>query len=140
MYCPDCLGPVVPIQADSTNLILSSLWVSAALASPDASQETEVRRQYERGRGITRGKSEVAVMAVENGAESTAREAVDQGRQTAEKAAQAVKDGYDAAQGYIRESGFNLDLGEFVRREPWLALAAAFAIGYVAAQIIRRAS
>ena len=79
-------------------------------------------------------------MAVENAAESTVREAIDQGRQTAEKAARAVQDGYDAAQGYVRERGFTLDLGEFVRREPWLALAAAFAIGYVAAQIIRRAS
>ncbi len=79
-------------------------------------------------------------MAVENSSESTVREAIDQGRQTAEKAARAVKGSYDAAQGYVREKGFNLDLGEFVRREPWLALAAAFAIGYVAAQIIRRAS
>jgi ElaB/YqjD/DUF883 family membrane-anchored ribosome-binding protein len=79
-------------------------------------------------------------MAVENSAESKVRETIDQGRQTAEKAARAVKDTYDAAQGYVRDKGFSLDLGEFVRREPWLALAAAFAIGYVAAQIIRRAS
>jgi ElaB/YqjD/DUF883 family membrane-anchored ribosome-binding protein len=79
-------------------------------------------------------------MSVENAAESTVRAAVDQGRQTAEKAGRAVKDSYDAAQGYVKDKGFNLDLGDFVRREPWLALAAAFAIGYVAAQIIRRAS
>jgi len=79
-------------------------------------------------------------MAVENIAESTLRAAVDQGRQTVEKAGRAVKDSYDAAQDYVKEKGFNLDLGEFVRREPWLALAAAFAIGYVAARIIRRAS
>ncbi len=79
-------------------------------------------------------------MAVENSAESTVRAAVDQGRQTVEKAGRVVKDSYDAAQDYIKEKGFNLDLGDFVRREPWLALAAAFAIGYVAARIIRRAS
>ena len=79
-------------------------------------------------------------MAVENSAESTVREAIDQGRQTAEKAARALKGGYDAAQGYVKDRGFSLDLVEFVRREPWLALAAAFAIGYVAAQIMRRAS
>ncbi len=79
-------------------------------------------------------------MAVENSAESTVRAAVDQGRQTVEKAGRVVKDSYDAAQGYVKDKGFNLDLGDFVRREPWLALAAAFAIGYVAAQIIRRAS
>jgi ElaB/YqjD/DUF883 family membrane-anchored ribosome-binding protein len=79
-------------------------------------------------------------MAVENSAESTVREAIDEGRHTVERAGRAVKDSYDAAQGYVREKGFSLDLGGFVRREPWLALAAAFAIGYVAAQIIRRAS
>jgi hypothetical protein len=79
-------------------------------------------------------------MAVENSAESTVREAIDQGRQTVEKAGRAVRDSYDAAQRSVREKGFSLDLGEFVRREPWLALAAAFAIGYVAARIIRRAS
>lgn len=79
-------------------------------------------------------------MAVENSAESKVREAIDQGRQTAERAGRAVRDSYDAAQGYVKDRGFNLDLGEFVRREPWLALAAAFAIGYVAARIMRRAS
>jgi hypothetical protein len=79
-------------------------------------------------------------MAVENAAESTVRAAVDQGRQTVEKAGRAVKDSYDAAQGYVKDKGFNLDLGEFVRREPWLALAAAFALGYIAAQIIGRSS
>jgi hypothetical protein len=63
-----------------------------------------------------------------------------QGRETVQKAGRAVKDSYDAAQGYVREKGFSLDLGEFVRREPWLALAAAFAVGYVAARIIRRVS
>ncbi len=79
-------------------------------------------------------------MVVENSAESTVREAIDQGRQTVEKAGRAVRDTYDAAQKSVREKGFSLDLGEFVRQEPWLALAAAFAIGYVAAQIIRRVS
>ena len=79
-------------------------------------------------------------MAVENSAESTVREAIDHGCATVESAGRAVKDSYDAAQRSVREKGFNLDLGEFVRQEPWLALAAAFAIGYVAAQIIRRVS
>jgi hypothetical protein len=79
-------------------------------------------------------------MAVENSAESRVREAIDQGRHSAEEAARAVKDSYDAAQGYVKDRGFSLDLGEFVRREPWLALAAAFTIGYVAARILRRAS
>jgi len=65
---------------------------------------------------------------------------MDQGRQAADKAAQAVKDGYDAAQQFVKDNGDDFDLREFVRREPWLAIAAAFAVGYVAAQIVRRVS
>jgi ElaB/YqjD/DUF883 family membrane-anchored ribosome-binding protein len=34
----------------------------------------------------------------------------------------------------------DLDLGEFVRREPWIAIAAAFAVGYVVAEVGRRVS
>jgi ElaB/YqjD/DUF883 family membrane-anchored ribosome-binding protein len=65
---------------------------------------------------------------------------MDQGRQAADKASQAVKDGYETAQQYVKDKGIDLDLREFVRREPWLAIAAAFAVGYVAAQIVRRVS
>jgi ElaB/YqjD/DUF883 family membrane-anchored ribosome-binding protein len=79
-------------------------------------------------------------MAVEEVANSTVRQAMDRGRQAAGTARQAVKDGYEAAQQYARETGLNFDLRDFVRREPWIAIAAAFAIGYVAAQIIRRVS
>jgi len=79
-------------------------------------------------------------MAFEDVANSTMREAMDQGRQAAEAASQAAKDGYQAAQQYAQEKGLDFDLRDFVRREPWMAIAAAFAIGYVAAQIIRRVS
>ncbi|HVB55164.1 MAG TPA: hypothetical protein VNE63_01860 [Candidatus Acidoferrales bacterium] len=79
-------------------------------------------------------------MAFEDVANSTVRQAMDQGRQAAEAASQRVKDGYEAAQQYVQEKGLDFDLRNFVRREPWLAIAAAFAIGYVAAQIIRRVS
>lgn len=65
---------------------------------------------------------------------------MDQGREAADKAAQAVKEGYDAAQQFVKDKGFDLDLREFVRREPWLAIAAAFAVGYFAARIVRRIS
>ncbi len=65
---------------------------------------------------------------------------MDQGRQAADKASQAVKDGFDSAQQFVKDKGVDLDLRDFVRREPWLAIAAAFAIGYVAAQIVRRVS
>jgi ElaB/YqjD/DUF883 family membrane-anchored ribosome-binding protein len=79
-------------------------------------------------------------MALEDVASSTVRQAMDQGRQAAETASQALKDGYQAAQQYAQDKGLDFDLREFVRREPWIAIAAAFAIGYVAAQIVRRVS
>lgn len=79
-------------------------------------------------------------MAFEDVANSTMRQAMDQGRQAAETANQAVKDGYEAVQQYAQEKGLDFDLRDFVRREPWIAIAAAFAIGYVAAQIVRRVS
>jgi ElaB/YqjD/DUF883 family membrane-anchored ribosome-binding protein len=79
-------------------------------------------------------------MAYEDTAKSTVQQAMDQGRSAAEQAGQTVKDGYKAARQYAEDKGLNFDVGDFVRREPWLAIAAAFAIGYVAAQMIRRVS
>ena len=79
-------------------------------------------------------------MTFEDTANATVRTAMDQGRQAADIASQAVKDGYDAAQQYVKDKGMDLDLRDFVRREPWLAIAAAFAVGYFAAQIVRRVS
>lgn len=79
-------------------------------------------------------------MTLEETANSTVRTAMDQGRQAADKASQAVKDGYDAAHQFVKDKGIDLDLRELVRREPWLAIAAAFAVGYVVAQIVRRVS
>jgi hypothetical protein len=48
-------------------------------------------------------------MASEEGAESRVRQAMDQGRQTADKANQTVKEGYVAAQQYVTEQ--DLDFG-----------------------------
>jgi ElaB/YqjD/DUF883 family membrane-anchored ribosome-binding protein len=79
-------------------------------------------------------------MTFEDTANSTVRQAMDQGRQAAETAGNAVKDGLRSAQQYIQEKGLDFDLRDFVRREPWISIAAAFAIGYVAAQIVRRVS
>jgi ElaB/YqjD/DUF883 family membrane-anchored ribosome-binding protein len=79
-------------------------------------------------------------MTFEDTANSTIRTAMDQGRQAADKAGDVIKDGYDAAQQYVNDKGIDLDLGEFVRREPWLAIAVAFGVGYVVAQIVRRIS
>ena len=53
--------------------------------------------------------------------------------------------GYDAAREYAN-AGIDVaarmseNLTEFVRNEPWIAMAAAFAVGYVAARIMRRLS
>jgi ElaB/YqjD/DUF883 family membrane-anchored ribosome-binding protein len=79
-------------------------------------------------------------MTLEDTANSTVRSAMDQGRQAADKASQVIQDGYEAAQQYAKDQGLELDLRELVRREPWFAIAAAFAVGYVVAQIVRRVS
>ena len=79
-------------------------------------------------------------MAYEDMANSTVQHAMDHGRNMAEKVGQTVKDGYKAAQQYAEDKGLTFDVGDFVRREPWLAITAAFAIGYVAARMIRRVS
>jgi ElaB/YqjD/DUF883 family membrane-anchored ribosome-binding protein len=83
---------------------------------------------------------EVMTVAFEDVANSTVRQAIDQGRQAAETASQSVKDGYQAARQNVQKKGLEFDLRDFVRREPWIAVAGAFAIGYVASQIIRRVS
>ena len=79
-------------------------------------------------------------MAFEDTVNSSAHSAIDQGRDAADRAADALKDGYDAAQQYVQDRVGDFDLREFVRREPWLAIAAAFAVGYVVAQIVKRVS
>jgi len=79
-------------------------------------------------------------MTLEDTANAGVRNAMDQGRQAADKASQVIQDGYDAAQQYARDKGLELDLRELVRNEPWFAIAAAFAVGYVIAQIVRRVS
>jgi ElaB/YqjD/DUF883 family membrane-anchored ribosome-binding protein len=86
-------------------------------------------------------------MSFEDTANSSAHSAIDHGRVAAgrageavDQAADAIKDGYDAAQQYVQDRVGDFDLREFVRREPWLAIAAAFAVGYVVAQIVKRVS
>jgi hypothetical protein len=79
-------------------------------------------------------------MTIDDGtAGSTMRQAAEQGRAAAAKASQTVKEGYEAVQQYAEGKGLDFeDLQGFVQREPWLALAAAFAVGYTVAQIMRR--
>lgn len=79
-------------------------------------------------------------MGYEEAADSTVKQAMDQGLKVADKASQTVKEGYKAAQQFAEDKGLNIDLGKFVRSEPWLALAVAFAIGCAVTAIVRRAS
>ena len=72
--------------------------------------------------------------------ESTIRRAMEEANETAEQAGQAAKGAYQAARQLTEDERPKRDLAEFVRREPWLAVAAAFAVGYLAAQILRRGS
>jgi ElaB/YqjD/DUF883 family membrane-anchored ribosome-binding protein len=58
---------------------------------------------------------------------------------------QAAEQGYETVKEYAGKSvdavgDVSDDLTEFVRHEPWIALAAAFAVGYLAARVIRRVS
>ena len=79
-------------------------------------------------------------MTLEDTANTSIRTAMDQGRQAADKASQVIQDGYEAAQQYVKDKGVELDLREIVGSEPWFAIAAAFAVGYIVARIVRRVS
>jgi ElaB/YqjD/DUF883 family membrane-anchored ribosome-binding protein len=65
------------------------------------------------------------------GADTAAHKATDTGF---ERALEYTKLGSDTA-GRLTET-----LSEFVRKEPWIAIAAAFAAGYVVARVMRRIS
>ena len=67
------------------------------------------------------------------------------GRQAVEQGREAAEHGYDTVKNYAGKSAdiigdVSSSLDQFVRREPWLGLVAAFAVGYLAAQIVRRIS
>ncbi len=78
-----------------------------------------------------------------------AREYAGSAREFANKGYDTARDyanqGYDAAREYANV-GMDVagrvgdNLTEFVRNEPWIAVAAAFAVGYVAARFLRRLS
>jgi len=69
-------------------------------------------------------------MAVQD-AGPAVQDAFDSGRKAAERASEAIKD-------YVADHDLGSDLREFVRDKPWLAVGAAFAIGYVVARLMRR--
>ncbi|HTY55023.1 MAG TPA: hypothetical protein VMB26_07485 [Candidatus Binataceae bacterium] len=71
-----------------------------------------------------------------NAAREMGRQAVEQGRQ-------AVEQGYETMRDYAEKSADMIgdvsgNLKEFVAREPWVALIAAFAVGYLVARALRR--
>jgi ElaB/YqjD/DUF883 family membrane-anchored ribosome-binding protein len=61
------------------------------------------------------------------------QEAIEQGQGAAKKATDAIRQ-------FANDKGLNFDMREFVRDEPWLAMAAAFAVGYVAAKLLRHSA
>jgi hypothetical protein len=78
----------------------------------------------------TNGVTTVAAETIEK-ARDMGREAIDKGYEGAREYASA---GLDYA-GEISDA-----LSEFAKRQPWIALAGAFALGYVAAQALRKFS
>ena len=71
----------------------------------------------------------------------TVRKAADKVNRSAKDGFKAAKNFVGAAQQYVEDSGLaEVDVAEIVRRDPWIALGVAFAVGYVAAQIVRRLS
>lgn len=73
---------------------------------------------------------------------SNAADSIDTAKEFGRKAA---AEGYDQAREYASRGaeymgGFSESVADFVTREPWMAIAGAFVVGYVAAQILRRAS
>jgi hypothetical protein len=79
-------------------------------------------------------------------AAATARETMDKardvGHEALNKGQEAIEQGYEKSREYVSQgldyAGEVSDsMAEFVQRQPWLALAGAFVIGYVAAKAIR---
>ena len=77
-------------------------------------------------------------MAIEERMDSAARETLDRAQDALESASEKLKNGYDTARQYAQNSEVGSQLTDFVVREPWIAIAAAFAIGFVAARLVRR--
>jgi ElaB/YqjD/DUF883 family membrane-anchored ribosome-binding protein len=74
-------------------------------------------------------------------ASETLRKASDRVNDAAKGGLKTAREFTDAAQQFIQDSGIGeVNVREIVQREPWLALGAAFAVGFAVAQIMRRMS
>ena len=67
---------------------------------------------------------------------STAADAIDQGQDMAREGLKIARDYADTGMDAAAELSENL--GDFVKREPVIALLGAFAVGFLAAHILRR--
>ena len=91
-------------------------------------------------RGVADRASDIAHDAADRAGE-TIRNATDRVNDAARGGIKTAKQFAEAAQQFVQESGLGeVDVREVVKREPWLALGVAFAIGYVAAHVMRRLS
>jgi hypothetical protein len=77
-----------------------------------------------------------------NGAATAAAETIEKVK---ELGRDAIDNGYESARDYATKgldyaNEVSDELTEFARRQPWLALAGAFALGYVAAKALRSLS
>ncbi len=71
----------------------------------------------------------------------TIRKASDKVNDAAQGGLKTAKQFAEAAQQFVQESGIgDVDVREVVKREPWLALGVAFAVGFAVAQVMRRLS
>jgi ElaB/YqjD/DUF883 family membrane-anchored ribosome-binding protein len=80
-----------------------------------------------------------------NTANETLDTARDMGRDAMDKGREAIDKGYDTARDYVSKGAdyageVSDSLTDFVQRQPWLALAGAFIVGYVAAKALRQVS
>jgi ElaB/YqjD/DUF883 family membrane-anchored ribosome-binding protein len=75
----------------------------------------------------------------------SASDVADSVKQAASGAADTLNTAKEQARDYAERGmeyagDYSGQLGEFVKREPWLAMAGALIVGYVAAQLLRRGS
>ena len=74
-------------------------------------------------------------------ATETIRKASDRVNSAAKGGLKTARQFAETAQKYVEESGLgDVDVREIVKKEPWIALGVAFALGYVVARIVRRVS
>ena len=71
--------------------------------------------------------------------------ASDAAHQTMRAGREAASASYDNARDYVSQGldyagGMSDSVAEFVQRQPWVALAGAFLVGYVAAKALRQLS